>query len=92
MHLGTLRLTGSNGPSRALRTPATEFTVKDPELLEEIANTRIRERYMMRMEYFQIQTEEFPIAKARKSLTAKKNWNGLRSEAVNEVVLIEINY
>lgn len=72
MHLGTLRLTESNGPSRALRTPATEFTVKEPELLEEIANTRIRERYMMRMEYFQIQTEEFPIAKARKSLTAKK--------------------
>ena len=72
MHLGTLRLTGNNGPSRALRTPVTEFTIKEPDLLEEIADTRTRERYMMRMEYFQIQTEEFPIAKARKILTAKK--------------------
>lgn len=72
MHLGTLRLTGNNDPSRALRTPATEFTIKEPELLEEIVDTRTRERYMMRMENFQIQTEEFPIAKAGKILTAKK--------------------
>lgn len=28
IHLGTLRLGGNNGSSRALRTPVTEFAVK----------------------------------------------------------------
>jgi hypothetical protein len=36
------------------------------ELLGEVADNRTRERQKMRMEYFQRQTEQFPIAKARK--------------------------